>query len=829
VRSPATRLAALLLLLPSVAFADSRVEAKRHFRTGMTLINEGKYEDGIAELLEAYAIKPHPNVLYNVARAYQNAGRIPDAIDYYRRYLATNPADAPTVQVTVERLEAYSRQPTVTPPPPAPPPAPTGKTDLEELTRQIQALNKKIDSLGTREPPVKGSAPTPATGTAPTGPVTAADDALGTVPYEETVVTASRRAQSTLEAPNATTIITGDEIRLSGVTSMPELFRRVPGADVSMMGVSSANVSFRGFNQRLSNKVIVLIDGRPEYQDFLGMTLWPSFPIGMEEIEQIEIIRGPSSALYGANAMLGVINIITRQPGSGPRGEFNGLVGSGNAAGGSYIASGGDKVRYRASVAYSQFDKWSRDYADDRPDVEPLAFDSSVGVREGRGNLVATYAFNRSVNMTVSGGVNRLFTEVYPLGTVRNYFVDGVTGYAQALTNLGPLKLKFFWNHLDSTVSPQYTARGQPNLKGGLVSNVFDLEALYGQDFELLGKHRFDVGVTTRVKRISWSFTNGLHVEHHMGAFVQDEWKLIDALRLQASYRIDRHPLINNGTPGFAQSPRVSLLWMPNDANALRVSVATAFRQPTFLESYTHIPVPVPEVTGAHILTDGNRKLRPERLFALEVGYRGEIVRLGMEWDVSAYQNQVTDQIVLTPLVRVNPANTFDPQTKNYRVGNSNFDNDAQTYLARGVELGLKLSPVDRLDLRASTSYQKIVSTNGAPGDPCGPCNQSPAFKIFGSISYRSQAGIDLSVDGSFNTKTVWVEREPSQLDATALLAIEQPLPAYAVINARINYQVIPGRFSLGVIGTHLGNDHAEHPFGNLITRRFFATATVTP
>ena len=95
-----------LVLYAGTAFADARLEARRHFRNGMSLIAQGQYDPGIEELLEAYAIKPHANVLYNIAHAYQDAGRVPEAVDYYRRYLAANPPDAEPVQTQLAKLEA---------------------------------------------------------------------------------------------------------------------------------------------------------------------------------------------------------------------------------------------------------------------------------------------------------------------------------------------------------------------------------------------------------------------------------------------------------------------------------------------------------------------------------------------------------------------------------------------------------------------------------------------------------------------------------------------------------------------------------------------------
>ena len=194
--------------------------------------------------------------------------------------------------------------------------------DAQALAALVERLEKAIaraEAMPTarRAGPGSARAHRAAASPLPAAAAAAAEDA-GAVPYEERVVTASRRAQSSLEAPNATTVITAEDIRLSGATSLVELLRRVPGADVMKLGVGSANLSLRGFNQRIANKVLVLVDGRTEYQDFLGMTLWSAVPIGLEEIDRIEVIRGPGSALYGANAMLGVVNIITRAPGTGP-------------------------------------------------------------------------------------------------------------------------------------------------------------------------------------------------------------------------------------------------------------------------------------------------------------------------------------------------------------------------------------------------------------------------------------------------------------------------------------------------------------------------------
>ena len=815
---------AAALLLSTFALADARVEARRHFKTGMALIADGKLDDGIGELLEAYSVRPHPNVLFNIARAYESAGRAADALVFYNRYLDANPPDADKVRELAARLEAQLPRKV------APPPE-EGRRPLERGPQVDEATVKRLDALAERleravaraEARTEPAQPTEARpGAAPA----AAEEDFG-VPYEETVVAASRRAQATLDAPNAITVITGDEIRASGLRSLADILRRVPGAEVMTMGLASANVSFRGFNQRIANKVLVLLDGRPEYQDFLGVTLWAVLPVGLEEIERVEVIRGPGSALYGANAMLGVVNIITRSPGTGPAAEFNGFAGNANLAGGSFVASGGEKVRFRASVGYQQGDKFSRDYPEGRADVHSNVEDPNLGLRSARANLTAFYAFNKDFSVAVSGGINRLFTELYALGLLRNFYLDGVGGYAKVDFTGGPVKFRFFWNHAKFDAGPQYEPIGQRSLATSVDTNVFDGEALFQKEFSLAGTHVLAVGLSARLKRVTWGYIGPLKQELHAAAFVQDEWRIIKPLTLIASYRIDRHPLLDNGSPGYAQSPRVSVVVRPFESHAFRASFATAFRQPTFLESYMDIRTPVPGVTGASVLTQGNRGLRPERLISFEVGYRGELPRLGITVDLAGYWNVVSDLIGLSAVIPVDPAGAFDGATQSFLLGRSTFTNDPEEYTARGAELGVTWNATRGLDLRASAAFQSVVANR--PLTVCGPCTQTPAVKVNAGFVYRTPVNLDLSADLSVVTATTWVEREPSPQDPTQIANLQNPLGAYAVINARVAYRFLNDKVTVAVVGSQLGPNHQEHPFGNSVNRRVFAQLTVQP
>jgi len=122
----------------------------------------------------------------------------------------------------------------------------------------------------------------------------------------------SRKEQRVVDTAAAAYVITGEEIRRSGAMSIPEALRMVPGLNVAQISRDRWAVSSRGFNERFSSKLLVLVDGRSIYSPMFSGVLWETQDTLMEDIERIEVIRGPGAALWGTNAMNGVINIVTR-------------------------------------------------------------------------------------------------------------------------------------------------------------------------------------------------------------------------------------------------------------------------------------------------------------------------------------------------------------------------------------------------------------------------------------------------------------------------------------------------------------------------------------
>src|SRR5262249_35118592 len=160
---------------------------------------------------------------------------------------------------------------------------------------------------------------------------------------------------------------------------------------------AQTEVSLRGFNQRLSNKVLVLVNGRSIYIDLIGATLWSTLTIGVEDIERIEVVRGPGSALYGADAFNGVVNIITKPPGDGPSGISVGY-GEKDQTHGTVWATGRDKdVAFRLTAGYDFLPRWSREVPPGRQDVHLNNHDQDASSRTFRFDGTVTRQLGRDV------------------------------------------------------------------------------------------------------------------------------------------------------------------------------------------------------------------------------------------------------------------------------------------------------------------------------------------------------------------------------------------------------------------------------------------------
>ncbi len=813
---------ALAMFSSRPALADARTEARAHFKKGMEAISAGKYEDGISELEKAYEILPHPNVLYNIARAHAEAGNLDRAVENFKRYLETNPPDKDETLAIVKGLEARikKRDAEKTPEPPQP-------------TPEKPTVPEKPATGTPTTPPVTPAPPTPQGG--PAGDIGAArtEDV-----FAESIVTASKGAQSPLDAPSSTSVITEQDIRLSGITKIPELLRRLAGVDIMEVTGGQSEVSIRGFNQRLSNKTLVLVDGRSVYADILGATIWQTLSIGVEDIQRIEVVRGPGSALYGADAFNGVVNIITKKPGE-PSAEDkrkNGLAGAyGSQATthGSLWASGleGD-FGWRMAAGYDYLPRWSREVPNGRADVRTGVGDQVESSRTIRLDARGSRRFGKVGTLNFGGGLAQGSLEILGVGTLQDIVLPSFAATDVTTSfNAEHFDARIFWNRLraDSSLNVNYV--GQSLLPARVEQNIVDGELVYKANLEISADVVNDlrIGGAYRYKDVVWTYLDQDRFEHHYALFLHDELRIAKPVSIVADYRLDWVPYLER----FQQSPRGAVLVHPTKQSTIRGSVATAFRKPTFLESYLRLPIQLP-VTGAGQFSEGVRRDDPgfivnaERILSAEIGYLNQESDV-FTVDTSLYFNRVSSLIQLAatrPLTVADfpTAGTQDIATGLFPIGFGGWENQCQAYNVYGGEASVRTYPTEGLDLYANYTLNLAQQDNsGCTTDQLSRIvadQRTSRHKVNAGVQLRTKTGLDGSVDFHYVADQFWAE----QVTNFVRQQIEQQrfrLSQYALVNARVGYRFLSNAAEVGVVGFNLlGLEHREHPYGQLLGRR---------
>jgi len=812
---------AALLASPS-AWADARTEARGHFKKGMDSIANGRYEIGIAELKRANEILPHPSVIYNIARAYAEAGDLPNAVLYYHQYLDADPPDRDEVSQIVQNVEARIRR----------------QQAAAAQAAAPSVVAPTVPSTAVVTPGSVGQA-TPTTPSAPVAPLAAGDTAPAAVGaartedvFDESVVTASRGAQSPLDAPNSTSIVTEQDIRLSGITKIPELLRRLAGVDIMEVTGAQTEVSLRGFNQRLSNKILILVDGRSVYLDLLGATLWSTLSIAAEDIARIEVVRGPASALYGADAFNGVINILTKKPGEGGSGASAGF-GDHDVAHASLWASGRDKdFAWRAAAGYDYLPRWSREVPPGRSDLVLSSTNQNQSAQTTRLDLRGTEQLGKDVVIGLGGGLTQGDTELLGIGPLNDIDINSFTNSdVTAYFNSPHLEARAFWNRTYASFGLNAASVGQSLLPGTANLNVIDGDIQGVVKFET-GKgieHDLRAGVEYRYKSVDWTYISNFESENHESLTAQDSVKLGRYLGLVGNARVDYDPYLER----FIGSPHGTVLVHPTKRSTVRGIVGTAFRTPTLLEEYLGLSQQLPDAGASFVQSPlpSNAALRvqPERVFSTEVGYLNQDSDY-FTLDTAFFYNRVSDLTQLEPVQGVtvtsiqNGQASPSPATGLYPALVGGFDNQCQAYNVYGAELGARVYPTEGLDLYANYTFNDVVQDNSG----CSVAqtallvtdSRTSAHKLNTGIQVRTRLGIDGSIDFHYVSPQTWAE-QVTEVAQQRIAYQSFQLSAYTLLNARVGYRFLKNRAEVSVVGFNvLGIEQREHPFGQLIGRR---------
>ncbi len=600
-----------------------------------------------------------------------------------------------------------------------------------------------------------------------------------------TVTSASKKAQSLAETAAAVFVIKADDIRRSGATNVPEALRLAPGVQVAAIGHNRWAVSIRGFNSRFSNKLLVLVDGRAIYSAAFSGVFWEHNDVPLSNIERIEVIRGPGGSIWGANAVNGIINIIT--------------YAAKETQGGLVSASAGDVVRDTVLARYGfalDEETHLRLHAQAKS-VEPGQAvaggdgpdnwkNKQAGFRLDAARSGDKYSLQGSVGDYKAGDRITALTAGPPF--VTSLSSDGAGKTAHLLgrwerpTGAGSQSLQAFVDHADTDLG---VARYR--------NDTFDLEyqrQITGATHDLV----WGLGYRTSKDRINatphTAFSDTGKSFSLYSAFIQDEITLVpNRWRLTLGSRFE-----HNDFTGFEVQPNIRLLWTPTGRDSLWAALSRAVRTPSRGEraSTAFIAPPSPPFVPFPLATVGDPKMDSERLQALDLGWRRQWATT-LTSEVAAFYYRYDDlRGVIQPGPTTLPlsygGNLYLPLYLTNTIG-------ADAY---GLELAADWLPMSNWRLQANTSLFHIRPRNPLPGASGGEFSgATPSHQV----SLRSS--LDITSRWQWDA---WLRRVGKLEGSTPGV---DTVPAYTSLDMRLAWKA-DRDMEISLVGQNLLN--ASHP-----------------
>jgi len=447
------------------------------------------------------------------------------------------------------------------------------------------------------------------------------------------VTSVSRKGQKLADTAAAVFVITQDDIRRSGATSIPEILRIVPGLDVARVNGNSWAISARGANGQFANKLLVMIDGRSVYTPLFSGVFWDVQDTLLEDIDRIEVIRGPGGTLWGANAVNGIINIITKHSieTQGALLSAGGGAAEGSSAAGRYGGSFGHNGFYR--VFGKTFD---------RPPSVGGAHPTEDAWAIGRAGFRADWASRGGDNFTVQGDIYR--GTAATLGVV----IDPANPFANRsfLTHVSGQDLQFRWTAIQSSRSDTTlqafvddTARSDPGVVLGRRTLDIDFQnhlklggrndAVWGAEYRHSNDRAAGPGLT---------LVRDSNITTIASAFVNDEIQVARRFHVTLGTKLEYDPVSH-----LQLQPTLRLLFKASERQTIWAAATSAVRSPAETELYGRIDVGAfPDGTGnvGLVVVYGNPALQPERIESYEVGYRWQVSPT-TGFDATAFHNRM--------------------------------------------------------------------------------------------------------------------------------------------------------------------------------------------
>jgi iron complex outermembrane receptor protein len=656
----------------------------------------------------------------------------------------------------------------------------------------------------------------PSDGQSPADPQ-AAPGALKNLTLEQLseieVTSPSKEPTPVSKSPVAIYVITGDDIRRSGVTTIPEALRLAPGVEVARIDGSKWSVGVRGFGSRLSRSVLVLIDGREVYTPLFAGTYWEVQDTLLEDIDRIEVIRGPGGTIWGPNAVDGVINIITKRT-TETLGSYASVGGGSEEQGFFNYRYGGDDGK---GLTYRVYAKGYTRGPEEHPDHDN--FDDWRGIQ---GGFRMDWGSGDRDSFTLQGDTYKQEDgERVSYTTYTPPLTENVDGNAE----LSGGNVLFKWKRAiakgtDFQLQVYYdrTNRYEPNL--GENRDTVDLDVLLRSKLSSRQELSYGLGARASDGRFI-EVSNGLvfdplhRLDDLLSGFVQDDINLVDnRLMLTAGTKV-----LRTNYTGFEFQPSVRLLWTPAERQSFWVSYTHAVRTPSDSEEDFYLSSFIGESSGLPVFArfNANPAFAPEQLNAYEVGFR-QLVGKSFFVDIAGFVNHYHDLFSedITGAFSLQSTLPFPTATPppTYVLLPAQFQNDLYGY-TKGVEIAPEWRPTNSWRLRGTYSFLemnlKAAPTSALSLGPASDNGSSP----------RHEVTIDSSIDITRKLQLDLIYRYVSMLPAVSA-------PAYSTGDARFSWRFHP-RLEFSVVGRNLFQPyHVEYagdpgpPVG--ITRSVYAS-----
>jgi len=614
-------------------------------------------------------------------------------------------------------------------------------------------------------------------------------DALKRMSFEELmnveVTSVSRTEESLRDAAAAIAVVGRETIRRSGATTVPDALRLVPGIHVGQQTSSSWAMSARGFSSITSEKLLVLSDTRSIYTPLFSGVQWDVQDYLLEDIERIEVIRGPGATMWGSNAVNGVINITTRSArdthgtyleaggGTFDRGWAAARYGGETEGGLNYRVFG--KYRDRAGTEHPSMvtdDEWSFAHAGFRTDWDGSSRDSFT---------VQGDAYSGDIGLLVPG--TTIIGRPGPQGDL-NVDVRGgnVLGrWRRDLGDASDLQLRMYYD---------YSRRDDPSF----LDTLENLDLDFQHRFTALARHEILWGANFRLTKND-NRSGGIfavvpeHSEDHiLGGFIQDQIALGEAVRLTIGTKLE-----DNDFSGVEVQPSVRLAWAPGTGHTLWSAISRAVRVPTRLERDIAIEATPPGSNPAAFL-QGNPDFDSEELIAYEAGYRWQ-ASPALSFDLALFYN---DYESLASLEFGEPY--IDPFDGRIILPISNLN--LTTGHSRGAELQVEWAPLQ--DWLLSGSYTHIDLSLTPAGDDLnrGEWLEGSTPRHLAGLRSLLTLGDKFELDAQLRYQSR-IHSIPSDLTQAGI-------DSYTELDLRLGWRVSE-HWDLSLVGQNLLDDqHAE-------------------